>query len=133
MGYRTRMINIQRHTMVLALALWPLLGVPPSAMAGEAQVVKAKIHAQGEHRYRFDVTLRHADDGWDHYADRWDVLSLDGTVLGVRVLAHPHVNEQPFTRSLAGVVIPGDTEFVIIRAHDSVHGDSTQTLRIALP
>jgi hypothetical protein len=34
--------------------------------------------------YRFDVTVRHADTGWDHYADAWDILTPDGTLLGSR-------------------------------------------------
>ena len=43
--------------------------------------------------------------------------------LATRVLRHPHVNEQPFTRQLAGVEIPAGLERVRIRAHDSVHAD----------
>lgn len=72
--------------------------------------------------YRFDVTVRHADDGWEHYADRWQVLAPDGTVLGERVLLHPHDTEQPFTRSLGGIAIPDDIRTVRVRAHDSRHG-----------
>jgi hypothetical protein len=41
------------------------------------------------------VTVRHADEGWEHYADCWEVLTLDGEVLATRELAHPHDNEQP--------------------------------------
>ena len=37
--------------------------------------------------------------GWEHYANKWDVVGPDDTILGTRVLLHPHVNEQPFTRS----------------------------------
>ncbi|WP_420409445.1 hypothetical protein [Hoeflea sp.] len=82
--------------------------------------------------YRFDVTVRHADDGWDHYADRWQVLAPDGTVLGERVLLHPHDTEQPFTRSLAGVDIPPDIRAVTLRAHDSRHGWGGAELQIDL-
>lgn len=83
--------------------------------------------------YRFDVTLRHADTGWDHYADAWEVLGPDGTVLAKRVLLHPHVDEQPFTRSLAGVKIPAGIARVRIRAHDSVHGYGGREMEVALP
>ena len=38
-------------------------------------------HPEGSGRWRFDVTVRHADEGWDHYADKWDVVAPDGTVL----------------------------------------------------
>jgi len=72
--------------------------------------------------WRFDVTVRHGDTGWDHYADGWGVYDAEGTELGFRKLLHPHENEQPFTRSLSGVSIPEGVKEVRVRAHDSVHG-----------
>jgi len=92
------------------------------AIAGEADVVGVKAALQSDGIWRFDVTVRHADAGWDHYADKWDVVGPDGTVLGTRVLLHPHDNEQPFTRSLSGVAIPDAVTEVTVRAHDSEHG-----------
>lgn len=71
--------------------------------------------------YTFDVTVRHADTGWEHFADRWEILAPDGSVLAARVLAHPHETEQPFKRSLPNVEIPDAVTDVTIRAHDSVH------------
>lgn len=85
-------------------------------------MVNAVATKQGDRTYRFSVTVRHDDTGWDHYADKWDVLAPDGTVLATRVLHHPHENEQPFTRSLGGVEIPDGIKEVRIRAHDKVHG-----------
>ncbi len=76
------------------------------ATAGEVEIAAAAVHQGADGAYRFSVTLRHADTGWDHYADKWDILAPDGTVLGTRVLLHPHENEQPFTRSLSGVRVP---------------------------
>ncbi len=49
-------------------------------------------------------------------------LIPDGEVIATRVLAHPHDNEQPFTRSLGGVRIPAGLAKVRVRAHDKVHG-----------
>ncbi|MEX3313913.1 hypothetical protein [Sulfitobacter sp. PS-8MA] len=72
--------------------------------------------------WRFDVTLRHNDTGWGHYADAWRVVTPDGQPLGTRNLAHPHVKEQPFTRSLSGVRIPEDITEVGIQARDNVDG-----------
>jgi hypothetical protein len=63
-----------------------------------------------------------ADAGWEHYADKWEVLTPDGKVINTRVLAHPHDNEQPFTRSLGGIRIPAGMAKVRVRAHDKVHG-----------
>ncbi len=102
-------------------ALLLLLGTG-GASAGEADVVAVEAVSEGAGAWRFDVTVAHADEGWDHYADKWEVLAPAGSLLGTRVLLHPHVGEQPFTRSLGGVAIPEQIDRVILRAHDSVHG-----------
>ncbi|MFT5181409.1 MAG: hypothetical protein ACI8S3_001293 [Alphaproteobacteria bacterium] len=91
------------------------------ANAGEADVVGVSLKQNGA-TYRFNVTVSHADAGWDHYADKWEVVTPDGEVIDTRVLAHPHDNEQPFTRSLGSVRIPNGLEKVRVRAHDKVHG-----------
>ena len=120
-----------RYPFALALALsLPL--APASAPGGEVEVVAATAAPVGR-LWRFDVTLRHGDTGWDHYADGWRVKGADGTVYGTRDLLHPHVNEQPFTRSLTGVRIPPGVQTVIIEARDNVHGWSEATLEVALP
>lgn len=71
---------------------------------------------------RVNVTLSHPDTGWDHYADGWEVLDADGNSLGVRTLFHPHVTEQPFTRSLSGVAIPDGASVIYVRARCNVDG-----------
>ena len=113
---------------LLSAALMTL--VPASA--GDVEIVDASARQSGN-TWSFSVTLKHADTGWDHYADLWQVFSPDGDLLGERVLLHPHVEEQPFTRSLSGVSVPEDVKEVIIRARDSVHGVSGQEFRINLP
>jgi hypothetical protein len=100
--------------------------------SNQAEIVDVKV-ANNQGSYRFDVTLRHGDTGWDHYADGWEVISTSGDVLGKRVLAHPHVGEQPFTRSLSGVKVPQGTSSVSIRAHDSVHGYNKKVFEVKLP
>ncbi len=102
------------------------------AQAGEADVEQVRVRREGPGLYRFDVTLRHGDIGWKHYADRWDVVGPDGTVLGARTLFHPHETEQPFTRSLTGVRIPASVSRVTIRAHDKVHGLSGRTMTVEI-
>lgn len=103
------------------------------ATAGEVRIVDASAQATGAGMYRISVTLEHADSGWDHYADRWEVASPDGTLLGTRILYHPHVNEQPFTRSLGGISIPDSTTQVLIRARDKLHGYTTTPFPLELP
>ncbi|EBA13231.1 hypothetical protein [Roseobacter sp. CCS2] len=81
---------------------------------------------------RFSVTLSHPDTGWDHYADGWEVLDADGNSLGIRELLHPHVTEQPFTRSLSGVAIPEGATVVYVRARCNVDGWSDDLFEVVL-
>ena len=59
-------------------------------------------------------------------------VDSQGNILGDRVLYHPHVDEQPFTRSLNNVDIPKGIKSVYIEAHDKVHGWTTNRLKIDL-
>ena len=97
---------------------WLLFSI--SALAAEADVVAVKVTQLEGNQYRIDVTVKHADTGWDHYANAWQVLDEKGKVIGERVLYHPHVDEQPFTRSLT-LKIPTGVKKITIRAKDSVH------------
>ncbi len=108
------------HLILSGLLGLALLGAGP-AFAGEADVVEVKATQASDGTWRFDVAVLHADAGWDHYADKWAVFAPDGTMLGERVLLHPHDNEQPFTRSQSGILISEDIKTVTVRAHDSVH------------
>jgi hypothetical protein len=82
--------------------------------AGEADVLDVKVNCDAESVCRFSVTVRHADEGWE-------ILDSEGNIIAVRELAHPHVNEQPFTRALGNVKVPAGLSEVVVRAHDSVH------------
>ena len=123
--------------MWMKRAVWMVLGLlalPWLAVAGEVDVVEVGVDAQESGNFTFNVTLRHGDEGWEHYADRWDVVSVDGaTVYGERVLYHPHVTEQPFTRSLSGVAVPAGVREVIVRGHDKLHEFGGTELRVTLP
>lgn len=96
---------------------------------GNADVVHVRAVEDAGGSWTFHVTVEHPDTGWEDYADGWDVVTPDGTVLKpdpdspfTRLLLHPHVDEQPFTRSQAGIVIPPGVEQVSVRAHDLVDG-----------
>jgi len=104
-----------------------------AGFAGEADVVGVAVKKSVSGIYGFDVTVKHADTGWDHYADNWEVVGLDGAVIDRRVLFHPHVGEQPFTRSIPRVEIPVGVKSVVIRAHDSVHGHGGTEKTVQLP
>ena len=100
--------------------------------AAEPKIENVNVRKTGD-TWRFDVTISHPDTGWDHYADGWRVLDMGGKVLGMRELAHPHVNEQPFTRSLSGVRIPAGTKKVQVQARDLPGGWNASGKVIKLP
>lgn len=98
----------------------------------EVEVLSVKAVSEGAGVYRFDVTLRHKDTGWEHYANKWEVQLPSGEVLATRVLHHPHVEEQPFTRSLGGVKVPHDVKTLFIQAYDTEHGASPKRFEVKL-
>jgi len=102
------------------------------ALAGEADVTDARAKETSPGVFRFTVTVFHKDEGWEHYADRWEILGPDDVILATRVLTHPHVHEQPFTRAMDDVRLPTDVHNVTIRAHDSVHGYGGKTFRLSI-
>lgn len=111
---------------LICLAMWTApvaLLSAGSALAGQAWVLDVQVEAQQNGLYGFTATVRHSDEGWSHYADRWEVLAPDGSVLGTRTLYHPHDKNVPFTRSLSNVSVPVGVKQVQVKAHCSVHGD----------
>lgn len=83
--------------------------------------------------YDFDVTVKSVDKGWVYYADAFEVLAPDGTLLGRRELLHPHETEQPFTRELHGVRIPTGIGEVTVRARHKPKGYHGITKKVKLP
>jgi hypothetical protein len=93
------------HTKPISAAVFCFMTT--LAAAGEVDVEAVSYKQAADGSYRFDVTLRHADAGWDHYADRWDVLTPAGEIIATRTLHHPH-------------------------GHDSVHGYGGEEKRVDL-
>ena len=101
----------------------------PTTSAADADVEFVRAVEAADGSWKFEVTVRHPDTGWEDYADGWDVVTEEGAVLKLnsedrftRLLLHPHESEQPFTRNQAGLVIPEGVTRVIVRAHDIVDG-----------
>jgi hypothetical protein len=101
----------------------------PTETSANADVEHVRAVQSADGTWTFHVTVRHPDTGWEDYADGWDVLMPDGTVIQpdssnpfTRLLLHPHETEQPFTRSQGGIAIPADVTQVRVRAHDLVDG-----------
>lgn len=112
---------------------------PPAATTavgdGDAlfpDVVEAVARQAVDGSWTFDVTVSSPYDTPQRYADAWRVLAPDGTQLGIRELLHDHAGEQPFTRSLSGVEIPGGISEVTIEARDQINGWGGATVSLAL-
>jgi len=106
---------------------------------GNADVTQVRVVQQPDGSWTFHVTVSHPDTGWEDYADGWDIVTLGGMIINpdpdtpfTRLLLHPHVNEQPFTRSQSGIEIPEDVTKVLVRAHDLVDGYGGKVIEVDL-
>ena len=124
-------MKVKRTLFLFGFVIFQLV-IVSSVQANQAQVVDVKISALGNQQYRIDTTLSHSDTGWKHYANAWFVYDKSGRLLGERVLHHPHVDEQPFTRSLT-LKIPSTIKEIVIKAQDSIHGLNEQGKTVQVP
>ncbi|MEZ4439966.1 MAG: hypothetical protein R3B72_12795 [Polyangiaceae bacterium] len=119
-----------RRVALVAIASLPAAcnnasGGSSSAPSAPSDGARADVTAVAAHGtagdLTFDVTVASPDTGCDRYADWWEVVSPEGALLYRRILAHSHVDEQPFTRSGGPVKISRD-DTVLVRAHLSLGG-----------
>lgn len=96
-------------------------------------VLAASASQDGDGTWTFEATLSSPYDSADRYADAWRVVGPDGTVYGIRELAHDHASEQPFTRSQSGIGIPDEVDVVTVEGRDQVSGWGGATVEVTLP
>ena len=89
----SRTMNKKNGVNTLVVGLLVLIALDVSN-ADDVKILAADFRSLGSHRWSVNVTLKHGDTAWDHYADRWRVVDDEGNLLGDRVLFHPHVEEQ---------------------------------------
>ncbi len=102
----------------------PTADIPPTEVSVTTNVsanVTAVNTSGADNAMTFSVTIESPDTGCDSYADWWEVVDLDGNLRYRRILAHSHVDEQPFTRS-GGPVTVAPNEQVLVRAHMNTGG-----------
>ena len=107
--------------------------IPGPPMQRFPDVVAVEVERTGDQLLRFDVTVSSPYDSPGRYADAWRVVGPDGTVFGIRQLAHDHAGEQPFTRSLDAVTIPAAVTTVSVEARDLANGWGGDTVEVTLP
>lgn len=95
-------------------------------------VVGATAERAGDGSWTFSATLSSPYDTPDRYADAWRVVGPDGEVYGIRELTHDHANEQPFTRSQSGIVVPDGVTAVTVEGRDQVSGWGGATVEVEL-
>ena len=95
-------------------------------------VVAAELDTTGD-TWRLSATLSSPYDTPERYADAFRAVTPDGEELGVRVLLHDHAGEQPFTRSLTDLQIPGDVDTVVVEGRDLEHGWGGDTITLEVP
>ena len=93
-----------------------------------AQVLSVEAIQSPDGQWCIYATVRHNDEGWDHYANAWQAVDQEGEELAWRLLAHPHDYEQPFERDECGVVIPADVTELTVQAKCNVHGFGGSTV-----
>ena len=96
---------------------------------GDANVTSVYAREDADGTWTFHVSIEHKDVNWYDYADGWDVVLPDGSAIKpdpfgeyTRHIRHPHVHEQPFTRTQKALKIPAGTPSVRVRAHDKRDG-----------
>ena len=112
---------------------------PSSAREADADVLFVSVHFNENRTWNFSVTVSHPDTGWEDYVDGWNVIGPAGSVYFgssdgpfTRLLLHPHIDEQPFTRSQSQVVIPETVTRVTVQAHDLISGFGGQEIVVDL-
>ena len=129
-GQQATLRPTENEELITATAVPPTpnLQSPISPLANADVTFVRALHT-GDDTWTFHVTVDHPDTGWEDYADGWDVVLPDGTVVKpdetspfTRLLTHPHETERPFTRSQSNITIPTNITRVTVRAHDLVDG-----------
>jgi len=117
--------------LFLTMMLAAVTSFSQVAQANEVEILNVYMQ-ETDSGWRAEVTLKHADANWEHYADAWRIVDGNGHLYKTRVLFHPHINEQPFTRSLSNIKIPADKPIIYVEAHDKKHGWSKQRVMVDL-
>ena len=105
----------------------------PEAPDSHPDVIAVELRPTGERLFDVAVTISSPYDTPERYADGWRVLDPDGNVLGTHTLMHDHANEQPFTRTQRGLLIPAGITQVTVEGRDQANGFGGGTITVDVP
>ena len=120
------------NKLIILFLLNILFLCPAHVLASEADVIDAETKRGDDGAFTFNVTVQHADEGWNHYATHWLILDKDEKLIATRKLMHSYLNEKSFTRSLPNVEIPDEVAEVIIGAFCSAGNSSGRCLTLKI-
>lgn len=125
----------RRGLLIAAGACAIAQGVRAQAETGKRfpDILAVEVRSPGPDTFDFDVTVSSAYDTPSRYADGFRVTTQSGAVLGERTLWHDHQTEQPFTRDLYGVRIPGAVTEVRVQGRDQRSGYGGKSVLVRLP
>ena len=117
-------VSFNSGTLDLNIADWQVFDY--------AHVLGINVSTRAAGTYTVAATVRHRDEGWEHYADAFEVSAADDTsnvTNGLRILTHPHDTEQPFTRSQSSINATGS---IRVHARDNIHGEGGSVITLDL-
>jgi len=125
-------LDMKKLSAACCIAVLAVSCMTGTVQASEATVVAVEMTEQAPQSWQVAVSVLHDDSGWEHYADKWRVVDEQGKLLAERTMLHPHVDEQPFTRSLDSVVISKAIGVVYIEVHDTQSAWASQRVELDL-
>ena len=115
-----------KHFLILAIFLLN------TVYASKAEIKNVTVSKSSNNLYTFNVTILHNDTGWNHYINKWTIVDSNDNIIATRILHHPHVNEQPFTRSKSNVLIDGTSKEYFIKIYENIKKNSIEKYPIFL-
>jgi hypothetical protein len=115
LGSRGRHLSWIVFFAIAALAASAARGATGQELSIAADVVSVTV-AGSPAGYDLSVGIASADTGCAQYANWWEVVDLEGSLIYRRILTHSHVTEQPFVRHGGPVEVSADA-VVWVRAH----------------
>ena len=107
----------------------PKKAVKKASPPGDANVTNVYVREDGDGTWTFHVTVDHDDQNWYDYADGWDVVLPDDTVIlpdpfykFTKQIRNPHLDKKPYVGTQNRIEIPDGVDTVRVRAHDKKGG-----------